>query len=418
MMGFKTSSIDLICRISTSLDFTASGSWISDENRRAIVEFLRRKLKVGGVCYISYNALPGCASFFPVRELLIGHAESMGVQGRGIVSRFDEALAFFDRVLEAQPHFAAANPHAFATFNQLKAQSRNYGVHEYFNRNWLPMNFSTLADWLKPAKLSFAASAAPIDQLDGVVLNENQTALMRDIPDPILRQNVYDFIHNRRFRLDYWIKGSRTLSLPEQEEKLRALTILLVTPRADIPLTVATYGGEAALNEPIFAPLLDLLADHAPKSLGELESALKGQGLILSTIVQSAIILMSGGHICLVQDEAISAAARARTERLNTTLIHQSLSNADLSVLASPVSGGGVRIQQFQQMFLLALRDGRKLPQEWAEFVFQRMTAQGRQFVLNGKTLETEDEGRQALLDDATTFADKQLPILKALQVV
>jgi SAM-dependent methyltransferase len=34
-------------------------SWISDENRQIIVDFVRRKLKVGGVLYISYNTLPG-----------------------------------------------------------------------------------------------------------------------------------------------------------------------------------------------------------------------------------------------------------------------------------------------------------------------------------------------------------------------
>jgi len=30
-------------------------SWISDENRQVIVDFIRKKLKVGGVLYISYN---------------------------------------------------------------------------------------------------------------------------------------------------------------------------------------------------------------------------------------------------------------------------------------------------------------------------------------------------------------------------
>lgn len=34
-------------------------SWVSDENRQVIVDFLRRKLKLGGVLYVSYNTLPG-----------------------------------------------------------------------------------------------------------------------------------------------------------------------------------------------------------------------------------------------------------------------------------------------------------------------------------------------------------------------
>ena len=34
-------------------------SWVSNENRAIIVDFIRRKLKVGGVLYISYNTQPG-----------------------------------------------------------------------------------------------------------------------------------------------------------------------------------------------------------------------------------------------------------------------------------------------------------------------------------------------------------------------
>ena len=45
-------------------------SWISDENRAVIVDFIRKKLKVGGVLYISYNTLPGWAAFAPMRHLM------------------------------------------------------------------------------------------------------------------------------------------------------------------------------------------------------------------------------------------------------------------------------------------------------------------------------------------------------------
>jgi len=37
-------------------------SWINDDNRAVIVDFIRRKVKVGGVVYISHNTLPGWAT--------------------------------------------------------------------------------------------------------------------------------------------------------------------------------------------------------------------------------------------------------------------------------------------------------------------------------------------------------------------
>ena len=85
-------------------------SWISDENRAVIVDFVRRKLKVGGVLYISYNTQPGWAAMVPMRDLLTEHAEVLGADGAGIVSRIDSALAFADQLLAANPAYARANP--------------------------------------------------------------------------------------------------------------------------------------------------------------------------------------------------------------------------------------------------------------------------------------------------------------------
>jgi len=84
-------------------------SWISDENRAVMVEFIRRKLKVGGVLYISYNTLPGWASFAPMRHLMTEHANVLGSDGHGIVSRVDGAIDFADQALgRPTPPFARA----------------------------------------------------------------------------------------------------------------------------------------------------------------------------------------------------------------------------------------------------------------------------------------------------------------------
>src|ERR1700761_572213 len=62
-------------------------SWISDANRAVIVDFLRRKLKVGGVAYLGYNVQPGHASTVPLREILCGHVERMGASGEPLGGR-------------------------------------------------------------------------------------------------------------------------------------------------------------------------------------------------------------------------------------------------------------------------------------------------------------------------------------------
>ena len=50
-------------------------SWISQRNQSIIVDFIKRKLNVGGVVYISYNVPLGWASMLPMRDLLVAYTQ-------------------------------------------------------------------------------------------------------------------------------------------------------------------------------------------------------------------------------------------------------------------------------------------------------------------------------------------------------
>ena len=245
-------------------------SWISDENRSVIVEFIRRKLKVGGVLYISYNTLPGWAAFAPMRHLMTKHAEIIGAEGHGIVSRIDGALEFSEKLLAVNPAFLRANPQVGERISKIKEQNRHYLAHEYFNRDWHPMHFATMADWLEPAKLQYACSASYLDHIDAINLTPEQQAFLKDIPDTVFRQTTRDFMVNQQFRKDYWVKGGRRLSPLELMEQLRRQRVVLVAHRPDVSLKVGGALGEATMSEEVYAPILDLLADHKIKSLGEI----------------------------------------------------------------------------------------------------------------------------------------------------
>jgi hypothetical protein len=82
------------------------------------------------------------------------------------------------------------------------------------------------------------------------------------------------------------------------------------------------------------------------------------------------------------------------------------------------VIGGGVSVGRFHQLFILALAQNRKAPADLARFVWDILAAQGQKIVKDGKTLDTAEDNLAELTIQAQTFADKQLPILKALQVV
>jgi hypothetical protein len=392
-------------------------SWISDENRQVIVDFVRTKLKVGGVLYISYNTLPGWSSFAPMRHLMTGHAEVLGAEGHGIVNRINGAIDFAERLLGTNPVFSRANPLVGERLKKMKEHNRHYLAHEYFNRDWHPMHFATMAEWLQPAKVSYACSAHYLDHIDALNLTAEQQAFLNEIPDPMFRETVRDFMVNQQFRRDYWVRGVRRLQPLERVEALRRQRVMLVSHRPDVPLKASGVLGEATMATAVYDPLLDLLADHRPKSLEQLEQAVRDKGMNFAQLTEALTILTGAGHLAVVQDEQAIARSRKHTDRLNAALIGKSRGSGDIAYLASPVTGGGIGVTRFQQLFLLALGQGKRQPAEWAALAWEILAGQGQKLIKEGKPLETPEENLAELSAQAATFAEKQVPLLKALQI-
>ena len=392
-------------------------SWISDANRAVIVDFIHRKLKVGGVLYISYNTLPGWASFAPMRHLMTQHADVLGSRGLGIVSRIDGAIDFADRLLATNPAYARANPLVSARLKQMRTHNRHYLAHEYFNRDWLPMHFATMADWLAPAKVQFACSANYFDHIENINLSTEQQTLLKDIPDVMFRQTIRDFMVNQRFRKDYWVKGARKLSKLDQSESLRSQKLLLTTYRPDVSLKVNGALGEANMTESIYAPILDQLADHKFKTLGQLETTLTDQGIRMPQLLEAALLLTGAGHLAAAQEDDVIGKATKQTDALNTHLMSLARSSNDIAYLASPVTGGGIAVNRFEQLFLLARSQGHKAPETWGPFAWTILNVQDQKLVKEGKTLDTAEGNLAELAHLANEFSAKRLPVLRALQI-
>ena len=393
-------------------------SWISDENRAVIVDFIRRKLAVGGVLYISYNTLPGWAAFAPMRHLMTEHAEVIGAEGRGIVSRINDAIDFADKLLATNPLFSRANPLVGERINKLKEQNRHYLAHEYFNRDWHPMHFATMADWLSPAKVQYACSANYLDHIEILNLTADQQTFLREIPDPMFRESVRDFMVNQQFRKDYWVKGARKLSTLEQAETLRSQKVMLVAHRPDVSLKLSGALGEATMSEAVYNPILDLLAEHKAKTLAQIETGVSAKGVNFAQVVQAVMALIGAGHLVPVQDEVVITKAKKATDKVNAYLIDKARGSSEISYLGSPVSGGGVAVGRFPKLFLLALSQGKKRPEDWAQLAWEVLAMQGQRLVRDGATLERAEDNLAELTAQAKLFAERDLPILKALEIV
>ncbi len=170
-------------------------------------------------------------------------------------------------------------------------------------------------------------------------LTPEQQKMLADIPDRMFRQTTRDFCVNQSFRKDYWVKGARQLTWLEQVERLRIQRVVLVRPRAEVVLKVIGNAGGATLQESLYGPVLDLLADHKPKTLAFLEQQLEAQNMVFAQILEVVMVLMGMGVLAPAQDETVVAKVKKHTDRLNTYLMSKVRSNNDLKFLVSPVTG-------------------------------------------------------------------------------
>ena len=393
-------------------------SWISDENRTIIVDFIRRKLKVGGALYISYNTQPGWAAFAPMRHLMTEHASVMGSTGKGVVSKIDGALEFAQKLIDTNPLYARANPSVADRLKKVATQDRHYLAHEYFNKDWHPMYFATMSQWLSPAKIDFACSSHYLDHIDALNLTAEQQNLVKEIPDVTFKESVRDFMVNQQFRRDYWIKGARKLSTVEQAELIKKHRLILTSAREEVSLKITGALGEANLSEAIYAPVLELLSDHKIRSIADIADHVKKKDVSFPQVVQVAMVLIGSGHMASVQTDEQINKAKQSTLKLNLALVDKARFSTDITFLASPITGGGFAVNRFQQLFLLAMQEGKKNPQEWAQATWTVLASQNQRLLKDGKPIETADGNLEELTRQAKEFADKRVPILKALHVL
>ncbi len=392
-------------------------SWISDANRRAIVKIARQRMAIGGILYISYNSTPGWSAAMPLRHLMNLHADLASGEALGVLSKVDGALAFAQSVVDSKAGYFNANPAVAERLKKIMGQNRQYVAHEYFNADWLPMPFSDVAEYLSEAKLSFAAPANFIEHHDGMNLTSDQQKLLNDLKHPVLKESVRDYMMNQQFRRDIWVKGARPLPMHVQAGKLKERSFVLMTPVADVPLTINGVLGETKLQQEVFLPVLEFLASNAfaPKTGTELLEGLMKQNH--AQLLQVLSLLIGSGHVSPTQISAQARQAQATSDALNASLTANAEFSADTAFLASPLIGGALSVTRFQQLFLKSLKGGKKTPAEWAADAWRPLEAQGQRLIRDGKTIEKKEENIATLLEMATDFGSRRLPILKALGI-
>lgn len=388
-------------------------SWISAEARQQVMEFINRKLKPGGFVYISYNTLPGWAAALPLRRILVDQAARVGGP---IATRVDEALKFADALLGTDAGYFRQNPQLKSRLKGMMSMSRNYLAHEYFNRDWTPFYFVDVAAELSSAKLAHVGSLDLLDHIDELSFADEQRALLEREPDPLQREGLRDFLLNEQFRMDMFVKGSLSHTFRSAAGVWLNTRFALSVQKDAVSMIVKGRRGNTELSREIYDPILAAFA-NGPLTVRQLLSQ-PGVGAITWEQVTRALTILVGTHTlqpCLPEEGEDHRLAACQA--FNRAVCRRAEDSDNLGFLASPVTGGGIEFNRFEQLFLLAISEGHRDPAEWPGFAWSILGPQGYRLLKDGKPLDDPQDNLAELAARAETFRSSRLSVCAQLKI-
>ncbi len=391
-------------------------SWISTENQKHIVEFVRKFLKTGGILYNSYNCYPGWSPAAPMRELFVLH-DKYAHQSSKTFNRVEEALKFTEKIISTPQGYFSRVPDVKNIFERTKKYNHDYLAHEYFNRDWICMYFSEVAEMFQAAKVEFACTASIIEQRANLMLPPNCIEILNSIENPIMREQVKDYFLNRQFRKDLSVRGGIRLSQPARTNLILETNYILAD-KNPLPEKINLPIGTINLNKDLLEKLQQHLSadNYRPKNLTEFNQ--KNPQFNPLIIEDVTTILVHAGKILPCQSESAINKTAPRCHSLNKYICERAKFADEVQFLASPVTGGGVPVNRFERIFTAAIFDGKNTADEIAEYAWKIFQSQGQTLIVQGKALQTAEENIAEFKKGISPFLENRLPSLKILQVV
>ncbi|MFZ5949611.1 MAG: class I SAM-dependent methyltransferase [Candidatus Rifleibacteriota bacterium] len=394
-------------------------SWISDNDRQIIVDFLKRKLKPGGVAYLGYNSLPGHSQMLPYRELM--HSYATRALGEGLTrnEKTRLSLEFIKSFINRNPLLGQVFPLARQTIQDFPSDSEAYLAHEYLIGNWKPMSFSEVHQLLSGALLSFSGTAIPSQNFNKHFLTDEQQKVLAEIPDQVTRETARDIMVNRRFRQDYWVKGGITLSQSEIDELINQTRVILLRNSLQTARAVKQAALFSELPEEPVAAILEFLKDFKPASIDETFTATSAFFSSRSDFLKTIMILEGNFSIGIVQKPEVIERAKKTAHRYNRLILEKAMtSNNNFYYLCSPVTGGGLAVMPEHARLLHTAAVSGFDKTVWAEKMWQWYKKNGIVFVQDGSPINDENTSLTILKEQIEEFSANFLSAYQGLGIL
>jgi SAM-dependent methyltransferase len=390
-------------------------SWVSLANQQHLIETIGRRLRAGGLSYLSYNVATGWGAMPPVRALM--RLLMQATHDRSDLSATG-VLDYLDTMKQAGAGFFAANPTLEPRLAEIRRQDPRYIAHEFLNRDWHPLMFADVSDRMEAVKCSYIGSATLAENIDIVSLPQGMQGLVAKTPNLALRETVRDFASVQAFRRDIYRRGSAAVPGPETTRLLDSLTFEWLGREVADPINLPTPLGTLAGLPEVYGPLVAILMSET-RTLGEIRRDPALSGRPLPELLQAVTLLMAGGYVHPALPTAVQTAGREGSQRLNAVIGEMNGNGFDIGWLASPAIGSALKTDLLETLFVHARACGPTVePNDLTERLVASLIQAGRSVQRDGQAVTDAMQLRTILRQAVQTILESRQPLLQRLGVI
>ena len=253
----------------------------------------------------------------------------------------------------------------------------------------------------------------------------NLSAADQQLLAPLKGKNIYettrDFIINRQFRRDFFIKGPLPLSPAQKNQAIDNLAFILMAPASEVKYTMGTRLGEARLMESIYRPIVELMADLKVRTFAEILAEVNKDKVTIArqNLLEALLTLSNNGTISpAIKPEQVDPAIAERCHQLNHALVEQN-ELPQLRFLASPVLQGAFSLNDIVRVMLqFKLKEPEISRDDLAQKLFGLILGPGKTLNKDGKQITDRKEQEDILNGQIDTFLNHTLPLIKAIGAI
>lgn len=183
-------------------------TWVGDAARRDVLAFLARRLRPGGLVFVSYTARPGMDGVAALRAAILG--AGLLAEEQPAAERVARVRDWIARLRAAAPALADQDPTLATYIDAFGAMADAMALHDFLAPDWRAEFHTAVRDAMAAIGLEWVAEADLPMNLPGAGLPAAQAGLLAEGGGETLK----DLLLRRTFRRDVYRRPGPSAAAP------------------------------------------------------------------------------------------------------------------------------------------------------------------------------------------------------------